>query len=64
MQKIAEKSLLITYFPHLTILRMIVNIFLKSERFFSSLCYTFASRKRDDKMLATLAREDMHCVHS
>jgi len=40
----AEKSLLITYFPHLTILRLIVNIFLKSERIFTSLCYTFACR--------------------
>ena len=37
---------------------MIVNIFLKSGRFFSFLCYTFASRKERREDVETWRREN------
>lgn len=39
-----QKPLLITYPSHLTILRLIVNIFLKEARVLFHFCFTFASK--------------------
>lgn len=41
-----QKSLLITYSSHLTILRLIVNIFLKEARVLFHFCFTFANQIR------------------